>query len=574
MRQIQQLRKVRNYPLESGKFVEEQINMGMVTALDPTDIPNSAGVDVKNMRLRYSCLTTRPYLSYVQDIGFPDLYNSPDDFRILGLHKIKYPNSSQKLYRFTTDGVRWLNGAVWTSLASAYALGDFDRIQVAVLADKLVFSTNGALTLKSIDSTPTLADVKAGKTYRYITSFYNRIVAANFNGSPDLATKIEWCADGDVTLWEGDHRTAGSVLLTSGPEEIADRITGIKALGNVLLIFRERSLWVGNRQASATAPFTFSGLVNGIGCNLPYTICEVQGGFMWADAKSGTIWYFNGQDSPQPVGRPNDERFVKQLQGISSLDAPQAVYDPVNEEYLLLIPQLNVDKQLIWVYSFRTKTWVYDEVKYAATLWVADIAYGFTQIRDLPAGPISDLAGTIANLGTSATERPAVGYGTYGPSYVGGGLLFYDESNDAAIGDAGFVIESFNFTFVPERMVSVFTSKIFQIPSDDIAISNFLLEYHIIDRFNASSAPGGLYDSIPPIKIYYAINGENIEIRPAYYSFKKLDLVSQKGIVKLSIPLNIRCRQFQFKIEQTLSHIHFLRYELHVNQLGRTKPTL
>lgn len=559
MKRIQPLRPVNKYPLTLGKFVETRVNGGMYTVIDSADLENKYATDLKNMRVRKDAIVRRGGYASILEAGLPA--SSSIVFRALDMAAIQYPNGTSRTFLFTKDGVKYLNAGTWSSLATGWAMAATDRIQHAILNATLVFSTNGNRTIQTLSSAtpPVLADAKASKTYKYITAFFNRIVAANFVGSPNNSIKVEWTADGDVTKWDGDDRTAGSNLLLNGPSDLDDEITGLKAINNRLFIWRKRSIWVADRQASGSAPFSFSPFIQGLGCDLPYTITEVRGGICWADTKTSSMWFFDGQNYPKRIGLPIEDILKTDLLNITSVDFPQGAYDPINNELYLLVKGgsegANTSTAKIWIHNFDTEQFSYDNIDQNFNEIFAIFASRFgaysLSIGELQ-GTIGSLIGTIGSLGGTPQLVDNICFS------AAENIRYYNEAllNDKP--EAGFGV--FNSYYVQ----GFWQSKVFEIPTDDIAIGEIRFEYDNSAGEN--------------IDFYYSINGAVIGSVP----FKTITADNTPGTKLFRIPLNVRCRQFQFAIRFWSTAIpsnypipqgnraRILKYEVHTYELGRS----
>jgi hypothetical protein len=546
MKKIPSLQPVNKYPLTMGKFVETRVNGGMYTTIDAADLENKYATVIENMRVRKDVTERRG--GYMNTALFKNPLPSWGPLYSLNVAAIQYPNLTSRTFLFTTDGVKYLNAGAWSNLATGWAMAQTSRVQFALLKDMLVFTTNGVRTIQTLSSAtpPVLADAKASKTYKYLTAFFNRIVAANFADSPSNSIKVEWCADGDVTKWEGDDRTAGSALLISGPADIDDEITGLKAINNRLFIWRKRSIWVADRQASGSAPFSFSSFINGIGCDLPYSITEVRGGIIWADTRTSSIWFFDGQNYPKRIGLPIEDTLKTDFLNLVSKDYAQGAYDALNNEwYLLVYGGTSISANgfaKLWIYNGDTEQFSYD--KYITTSDYINAvfstrtnAYSLT-IGELQ-GTIGDLVGTIGSLGGNASQVDTIFLGGYDGAY------YYDETYYCD--SPGGVIQS------------VWQSKIFEIPTDDIAIGEVRIEY---------ANAGGEF-----ISFYYTTDGKEFSST----LFKQQVTEVTPGTKLFRIPLNVRCRQFQFKLKFYSNNnsiignrAKLLKYEVHVYQLGRS----
>ena len=173
---------------------------------------------------------------------------------------------------------------------------------------------------------------------KYIAAFADRIIGAFLNDPVDgiLPFGLQWSRNGNPAFYTGEG--SGRENLVSSPSDTGDEITGLFTFGSVIVIFRERSIWLGTRQPFSLAPFRFDAVVTNLGCDMPKSIArltDVQGrltGFIFGDSRTGSVYsYTPGAD---PIEVPGSSRIgTKLLEGLVNPKTVRGTYDPYFKEY-------------------------------------------------------------------------------------------------------------------------------------------------------------------------------------------------------------------------------------------------
>src|SRR5690606_38652402 len=264
-------------------IVGSKVSMGMITSLDPEDIPNEAVIDAANIRVRYDKTSRRPGTNLLEP-------TKPDSNTILKLYNFKRNSGDQDFIRFTADGLYRRGASSWIPIVGTLTGSVTDRYSVVTAFDKLVFSNNGVDNIQVVDiSTDTFAPLGNAPRYKYITAFANRIIGAYYNETgTENPAQVGWSADQLITEWDPlTDISAGSGPLIESPGDLADFITGIQGFTNVLVITRERSIWLATKNPSASQPLNFFCAIPGIGCGCPHSRSEERRvgkecGYRWA----------------------------------------------------------------------------------------------------------------------------------------------------------------------------------------------------------------------------------------------------------------------------------------------------
>lgn len=504
-------------------LVGARINQGMITTLDPTDIPESALALAFNARVRYDKTSRR---RGTVSFGTPD----PDANKVLSLYNYKDNTGVGKFFRFTSAGI-YYDPDSWTAIVGTLTGSDSDRFNIATAFTQIVFTNSGIDPIQLIDQVAdTFAQLGNAPRYKYITVFANRVVGAN-NNDPTTPNPIElgWSGDGNIAEWDQlVDQSAGAGPLIESPGDNTDFITGVFGFTNVMITLRERSIWLSTKQPVAEDPFNNYAAVPGIGCNCPYSAAVIPGGIVFADQRTEKIYAYTPGDLPQSIST----NIEKQL--FASISDPLQVfgsYDNRNNEYSISIPLVGTTITRVWTFNFRTQAWAYDERINLSCISDIEGAAQELTIDDLT-GTIDNLTGTIDELvgpTSSATSR------LYG--FADGSLELERLSSD---------IDDVN------AYTTELVSKTFALPVLDQYVARTRYEF---------------YCRTPSIiELWYSTNGG------LTWTLARTDSISSTNEpYLLEWNRQVKCRKFTFKIVSTQGDWDLIDYELDVWRSGTSR---
>ena len=507
--------------LEPQKWVEGQINGGMITTIEPANIPLTALQLAQNATVRYDRTTRRAGASLFTP-------SKPDSNAVLALAYVKLKDGSVYLLRHTASSIYALNGASWVAVTGSALAGTAeDRIQYVDVLNTYCFSNNGADPIQTIDFTAsTYAQLGDAPAYRYITGFFNRVVGAALQGANEV--QIGWSGDGNPTEWNpAVDQSAGNAPLIDTPADLSDFIKGIFAFSNVMVILREKSVWLATKQAIPTNPFYFYTAIPGVGCDCPYSAQMVNGGIAWADVRTRSVYAYAPGGALEPIGRAVEDQIFASLNDVNTVfSAYNATYD----EYTLFIPAVASSVAQAWTYNFRTKAWAYNEyinitIASDFPVEIATLAY------QALAGTYAGLTGTYAGLSpTSLVDTRVFGKNT-------GDIIYADINAD---NDAGDAFDTF------------FMSKTFVVPSLDIMIEQIRIEY-VAQRAG-------------PITLEYSKDDGN-----TWYTAKTIIPTVLNQAALLIHRRAIHCRRFIWRVTADAGVFTLLSYEVWVTKEGESR---
>jgi len=520
-----------------SKFIADRVNSGMITTIDPADIPPSALQMCRNARVRFDVTKRRPGLVLLTP-------TKPNSNSVIGMMFFKKNDGNSYYLRFSPTTIHERTGGSWTNYTAgaggSLLGGAFDYIQAAVILDRLVFANNGVDVLQEADITAkTYKALGNAPKYKYITGFFNRVVGANLVALTNNGAQIGWSADGVPTEWDPlVNETAGSSPLVDSPGDLADFITGVFGFTNVMVVLREKSIWLANKQAIPSNPFYFYNAFPGVGCDCPYSAAITQNSITWADRRTGTIWSYTPGAEPIPIGRPIENHL---FDGLSDSARIFGSADPIQNEYTVCIPQVSGNFVICWTWNFRTQSWDKDEYEAITIASNADLPTAVTTIDELP-GTIDGLSGTIDSLSPTQINTPVRAFGR------SDGEIVLETQDDNLCVDPPF--SGSLGTYQTELL-----SKSYTLPSDDVYIAEIRVD--IIPR-----AAGA-------VTFEYSKDGG-----------KTLNTVSKTIVIpasRIGKPTNIhwirqiKCRKYAWRLTASTGQFDVVAYEVHVYKSGESQ---
>lgn len=526
---------------EMKPWYSSRVNAGMITSMDESDILDEALVLAKNAKVEFDKTSRRD-----GSIIFGP--TPPDTNPVLKMASIKLPNNDGYVIRFTHDGLYLYEAGIYTPIVGVLTGTVIDRFRTAIAFDQFAFSNNGADPIQVVDFAletfgPLAANMPAGhdNKFRYITSFFNRIFAAAWkdNNEVELAWSGEYGSNSAAPLkgledWDSlVNSTAGSGPLIESPNDQSDHIKGIFGISNAMVILREKSIWLGVKQASATNPINPYPIVPGIGCDSPYTAQVTSFGVSWLDRRTRTVYNFIPGSQPEPIGSPIEKTLIN---SIYDPDTLFGVYDPIVDTYSVCIPASGSNFVQIWTFYFKFKAWTYNEMELITSFDNVELLTGNLRIDDL-IGTIDGLVGTIddlRNIGKPISTR------VYGRE--DGSLTTPDENaeTDAAISIGLGVAYQF-----PTELIS----KTFDVPTTDIYVVRISITYRAKMPCN--------------LEIWYSRDGGVTWVFGDTFNCQVLDKNR-----KIIFDHNIYCEQFAFKLLSDNGQFDVLGYECWINGAG------
>lgn len=453
---------------------EVRVDGGMNTRIDPSDLPNNQLTLARNVyingdkTLRFDGSSYYEPMALLDDLlledGFNILTEASDELSlewgnqepIVILYPFQRFDGTTVFLKFTQTRLYRKASTTWTEITSAtpFTLDVGSRIRILAFNDRIFF-VSGKNNIYEINlSTNTYAYLGNSGKYKYITGFFNRIVAANKSDttSPN-PTLVAWSGDLNFTEWDPNTDiSAGNTPLLEAASDFADPITGLFGFASVMLILRERSLWTAQKRPVASNPFLFQAAFPFVGCDTPNSAVQKRNGIIWYDYRSNQVYDYTLGDRPREVGDPVRDNIKPK---ISNKETPIGSYNAITNEYILTIPSTNTVTTYAYILNLNNGAWTERTINNCSCIYSFDNTTSVLLIDEL-ANTINNLSGTINDLGGITTDPPAT---LYGMNY---GEILISDSVDT---DAGDPIES------------ILQSKIYKTFDRQISISRLRFTY-------------------------------------------------------------------------------------------------
>jgi hypothetical protein len=494
---------------------ESRITGGMNTFIDPADLPPNIATVSQN---------TRTYADYTFRAPGTTLLagTDPDAKPVLLYAPYKRFDGTTVPIRFTEDRLDKYSSGTWTQITGTLNGAATDRFRIVTTADAsadyLMFTNNGVDDIKVLNAGATsFADLGDAPKYRFITVFFNRVVGANLAGGSPNPVQIGWSGDFNFTVWNPlTDVSAGNTPLVEAQADYADPITGLFGFASVMLILRERSLWIATKRPVASNPFQFQAAFPSVGCDTPNSATQTRNGIVWYDFRSNQVYWYEVGSSPRPIG----DAVRREIQGaITSKDLLWGSYDPKINTYFLTVPSGTTTNTRIFVFNFETGSWSYDDKTSAYGVYPVD--GGASRLSyDQITGTYDGITGTYDNLGITAVS-PTLNY----IGYTDGKLRYEDITVEAG--------------------ESIWRSKVFRLPVNDQMISRLLILHEPIR--NGS------------MEIRYKRDGHG------WNTYKTVAFTTNDGRTRTYATKLIRATEFQWEVRITTGDTKLLEFRLDIS---------
>ena len=213
----------------------------------------------------------------------------------LGLYFFRTP-TVEKAINVTLDKVYRMDSldGTWDDISgtdSKLNTGGEYHCDFATFKSKL-FITNDYNVPKQWDATGSTSDmtVVSGLTKaKFIEIYQNYMFMANVVVSGvDSPTRVYWSAIRDETSWNAAD------WVEIGYED-GEEITGLKAHGDRLVVYKSKSIWYMTFTGNVDVPFLVFKSNSGVGCAAPYSIQSVNNSHVFLSWDG--LYYFDGINS-------------------------------------------------------------------------------------------------------------------------------------------------------------------------------------------------------------------------------------------------------------------------------------
>lgn len=361
-----------------GGYRFAQMPIGEVEILDQKGIhrteardkrPGGSYLVAENARVRDDWIGRRPgTVEFMTGL-------KPDSNPVLKVVTAYLDRDIRWVVRVTKDSIYAARSSdAWvTFTGDPSSFAGIDRRVTTTMFQRWMFVASPHVTLLAVDfSNRTYEAVEGAPKAAFVVSYADRVVCGNCSTKSQghVSTMIKWSGNGEPFVWDAlEDESAGENILDSAPSDYGDEITGLAVVGTSLVILRERSIWLVERQPVASNPFRFVPFVAGFGCDLPYSVASIPGGVVYADRRTNGVFLFAPGREPQRISRPVEDQLFDDIDVSTYVEG---AYDPFEMEYHLglNVPGVmkNTDGSALvskfitktWVYNLKTQEWTYD----------------------------------------------------------------------------------------------------------------------------------------------------------------------------------------------------------------------
>lgn len=266
-----------------------------------------------------------------------------------------YELSSGTKYLVTTAGNKgfyWSSGSISgapTDITGAITITAGALVDTTTFRDTALF-TNGTDAPFQWTGTGNMAAMTVPATLtkaRFVKTFQAYTFLANVTvGGTAYASRIYYSNINTVGTW-----TASDFVDVSRDD--GQTITGLRALGDRLVIFKDRSIWIAQFTGDADVPFQFSPTNSAVGCISNFSVQEIDNGLVFLSWDG--LYYFDGFNAYKISDRLNST--FKNDITLSSLQYAVSCYQHEKNRYWLALKSAggaNNDLVLTWTRSDTT----------------------------------------------------------------------------------------------------------------------------------------------------------------------------------------------------------------------------
>lgn len=305
-----------------------------------------------------------------------------------------------KLYEISgaswVDVTRAVGGAYGATIDIQWSFAQFGNVTLAA---------NKADTLQYSESS-NFANITSGPKAKLVETVNQFVFVADMNG-PTFSSEDQWqcCAIGDYTDWTPDTATqCVSGRLTSAP----GRITALKRLGDAIVAYKDRSMFVGS-YVGAPEAWTFQEIPGSVGTPAQGSVVDIGSAhiFMGYD----NFYIFDGS-RPTPIGNPIKDWFLTRLYTDYTFRI-KSVHDRKNSNVYFFYPSTSGAGTLdsCIVYNYRVNKWGVDNRTVEAV--VDFVSAGITFASSFSTG------NTFATVDAGLTyDSPLLVAGQPAPAYI------------------------------------------------------------------------------------------------------------------------------------------------------------
>lgn len=355
--------------MKEKKDIRIPYNLGYISALDPTFLPDGAVSDIEAVQVyklwveRMSGIapslstevTKESFLPFFGNVLFADSQQSVPLSTISDPIKIGHfitEDGDKEFFLVSRNAIHQYNNGDWTYLTSFTGHPDHRVSYVYFNGEVYIVSTYDVAKvldwkLKTLTTHPTLENIKA----RTNLIFYSHLLLGHTIESDVVnPLRIRWSDTGNYKDFSSGNASFFDLVETD------DHVVSLRLLLDRCILYKASSIWEITYVGYPTM-FTYSPIITNIGCEAPDTIVNYSGTHIFLGTDN--VYIFNGREL-LPIGdNIKEDLFGKDsILNRSMIHRCTATAIEHYNEYWLAVPTSGAyNPNVLYVFNFKTKEW-------------------------------------------------------------------------------------------------------------------------------------------------------------------------------------------------------------------------
>ena len=231
--------------------------------------------------------------SYELEIGATNVGTALGTY-ILSAASVLKLDDTQRVFGATVTNLYEFNGTLWTAVsrATAYSSASWSSPWHFAQFENATYAAQAGNQLQRSTATGAFADVPNGPKAAFVETVNQFVVVAN-----TATSTSQWICSalGDPQDWTPSQTTqcaTGQITSVAGP------ITGLRKLGDNIVIYKERGIFLGRYAGAANNTFVFDQVPGAIGCVSNKSIVDI--GYAHLFMGHDSFYIFDGT-RPLPI---------------------------------------------------------------------------------------------------------------------------------------------------------------------------------------------------------------------------------------------------------------------------------
>jgi len=378
-----------NYASDRVIINQKKLNGGLNDTAGPLSLNDNESSDLRNVDFDKfgSVFTRRGYLNLgtssiesqllletgdtllLEDGGTFLLENAASEDNLDGLWWYQ-SSTTEKLIGVSGDKIHKMDDldGTWDDITGTLTITAGNHCDFENFLDTLLVTNNEDLPFKWTGTgNASLMTVPTGLTKaKFVKQFQNYTILGNVTVSATVhKSRWYWSTIKTIDTW-----SATSFIETEKND--GQSITGIKVLGDSLIVFKERKIWKYKFTGDRDIPFVGVRTPSKVGCVAPWSVQEVNNGLVFLSYDG--LYFFDGNNSYKLSDRINN--YIRNLNRAQFPNAVSTVYADKNRYKIAVTSsgQSNNDEVIVWDY-FNNAFSIYDGMNCSAmtTVWVDNV---------------------------------------------------------------------------------------------------------------------------------------------------------------------------------------------------------